>query len=223
MRKSVCVSKLSSSSVPSLYQSVSPSVCQFFRSPICPSNKKWTSFAICLSLTPLASVCVCLLSESGDIYRSVHKKKPVTRILTVPHYVSLSAFDWKKKLSEREKYRKKIKLTSKIDLLLSGGSYPTLVSASNTACVRADLSIRLLFGEDSHLRISNYKTKNTSYCKWQLTVALRDKILHNFGKKIGKPKLWRKEGSSLKGFKVLGHFLNHWCKEWKESWRYSRN
>ena len=164
MRKSVCVSKLSSSSVPSLYQSVSPSVCQFFRSPICPSNKKWTSFAICLSLTPLAAACVCLLSKSRDIYRSVHKKKNQW-ILTVPHYVSLLTFEWKKKLSEREKYRKKIKLTSKIDLLLSGGSYPTLLSASNTACVRADLSIRLLFGEDSHLRISNYKTKNTSYCK----------------------------------------------------------
>lgn len=201
MRKSVCVSKLSSSSVSSLYQSVSPSVCQYFRSPICPSNKKWTSFAICLSLTPLASVCVCLLSESGDIYRSVHKKNQWQGSSLYPITSLCQRLTGRRNSQKGRNTEKKIKLTSKIDLLLSGGSYPTLVSASNTACVRADLSIRLLFGEDSHLRISNYKTKNTSYCKWQLTVALRDKILHNFGKKIGKPKLWRKEGSSLKVFK----------------------
>ena len=187
MRKSVCVSKLSSSSVPSLYQSVSPSVCQYFRSPICPSNKKWTSFAICLSLTPLASVCVCLLSE-----------KPVD-----PHCTPLRLFVnvWveEETLRKGEIQKKNITPTSKIDLLLSGGSYPTLLSASNTACVRADLSIRLLFGEDSHLRISNYKTKNTSYCKWQLTVALRDKILHHLGKNR-KTKTLKKRGFQPKSF-----------------------
>lgn len=201
MRKSFCVSKLSSSSVPSLYQSVSPSVCQFFRSAIFPSNNKWTSFAICLSLTPLASVCVCLLSKRRDIYRSVHKKKTSDKD---PHCTPLRLFVnvWveEETLRKGEIQKKNIKLTSKIDLLLSGGSYPTLLSASNTACVRADLSIRLLFGEDSHLRISNYKTKNTSYCKWQLTVALRDKILHNFGEKNRKTKTLKKRGFQPKIF-----------------------